>query len=262
MGDRRYTPPDFIDNADDPFGTSQPWEYALEYWPTIVRNARALAAARALSHAMIVWRDGGPAAPLDIVRDALDASDPEVRITATCTLHRVVHAQDQPFHALIDLWNSVRAPGRAAMAWLAGLHCRDLSEAEELDFRARGLRDRSKVVRLRAADDAGLCRFAPILPLLRDVAANDPVETVRIEAEVARDLIEHGYHVFDADHPECISLVVIDTAGGGWSKCYTGVLRSEVARVGIDAAVAHVRRELEEEALEIAELIDDTHGER
>jgi|GEM_PF-3229810 len=257
MSDASPPPPDLYDEANDPFGTGDTWEYALDYWPTEIRNAAALAAALALSRAMIAWRDGGPPAPLDIIKEALNASNAELCRTAVGTLPRVIHAREHPYDTLISLWESVRAPARAAMAWRASMICQNLTEAEQLDFRTRGLRDRSKVVRGHAASNAGTSLFAPALPLLQDIAANDPDKCVRGDAELARDLIDHGYHILkDDDDSDCVSFVVLSHTCLGIGTCYVGVSRAEVDRIGLEAAIARKKEEIDEESRDFDRFVE------
>ena len=257
MSDASPPPPDPYDEANDPFGTGDTWEYALDYWPTEIRNAAALAAALALSRAMIAWRDGGPPAPLDIIKEALNASNAELCRTAVGTLPRVIHAREHPYDTLISLWESVRAPARAAMAWRASMICQNLTESEQLDFRTRGLRDKSKWVRSHAASNAGRSGFAPILPVLKEAIAAEPDESVRIDLAAAHDLIDHGYYVFehdeDSDH---ISLLLLshDCFGGG--KCIVSVSRAEVNRIGLEAAIAREQEEIDERARDFDRFVE------
>lgn len=241
-------PPDALAKPNNPFGTGTTWEDALDYWPTRVKNPKALAAAIDLTHAMIAHRDGGPPAPLHTVRAALNAPAAEVRTTAADALPTVLAAQPRPFDTLIDLWTSVRAPGRAQMASRAGLCRSTLSEPQELDFRSRGLRDRSKLVRRHAAGAAGDHLFTPILPLLNHVASHDPDEPVRHEARVAADLIEHGYHLHNqSNNTDCITLTLL-TRGHGWrARVITAIPRSDADRIGLHAAIARLQHELDEE---------------
>ena len=102
---------------DQPWpGTRHSWDDVRSTWDRHLDREPARSAGLALCDAMINWRDGGvPPAP-DLLREALNANDSEVRQTASHSLGRVLESCAQPFETLTDLWNTSRANGRLHIA--------------------------------------------------------------------------------------------------------------------------------------------------